>query len=174
MDEKDQAVRARRVTCALAELDFLFSLVRKEGTEERLWDLGPFLPDDKKSGPVNVRLAFNGNWLVALSSATLKEKPDSQLLLKLLELPLKMPLARVALSESSTPEGSKFDVVITSDVAEARLDAPSLKESIGAVIGCAQMVEGLGVLKEDETAGELTLPPARPRRPLRNRRPPRR
>src|SRR5579862_2766034 len=160
MDEKDEAMRARRVTCALAELDLLFSLARKEGGEERLWDLGPMLPSDEqaKSGasPVSIRLAFNGGWLVALSSTTLKHRPDQQLLLQLLKLPLEMPLARVALGAS---EGDEFTVVITSDISEARIDANSLKESIGAVVGCAQKAEAL---LKSEMAPKLALSPPRP------------
>lgn len=147
--DEQQGIRAKRVTIALAELNLLFSLSKNTGTEERLWQLGPFPPDPPQQSPIDIQLYFNASWVVVLSTIKLNVTPDTDLLTRILGIALQVPVVKVGMSQSDTPEGVDRQLVVSSDIAEERIDAHSLKDAIGAVVACVRILQSQLAKNED-------------------------
>jgi hypothetical protein len=156
MDEKREselATQARRITHALADLDILFSLSKNTETGERIWDLGQFEAPGKP--PVNARLMTSGPWVAVMHSKKADSRPDAEMLFRILKINLRVPLAKIGLSEVPGPDNStELHFVVSSELPEAAVSAESLKNAIAGVLAIVRLFEALLENREDDLTEE--------------------
>ena len=125
----DSAVGLSRVvTKLLADLDYLFTVGK--GPDGVVWTLG-FEHDETKE-KVLVQLLFQESWLLIYHVMPAPEPLDIDMAMEFLHLNTQVPISKVGLQESN--------IVIAAQLLASRLDAESLKETMGAVVSLAAQV----------------------------------
>jgi hypothetical protein len=128
----------RPVTKILADLDLLFCVTKQMGkSDEQIWVLNPINDPERPDDPelsVTIALAFHGGWLQIWSQIPIENMElDAAALLRLLGI--NVPVARISVIESPRR------VLASAQIAETRIDLPSLRDALGLVILAARLMK---------------------------------